>query len=463
MTPSFFDELNLLAPIRRAVAEENYAAPTPVQAAAIPPALQGRDVLGCAQTGTGKTAAFALPILNRLGEPRRDATPKAPLALILAPTRELAAQIGESFAAYGRHLRLKYAVIFGGVGQAKQVRDLDRGVHVLVATPGRLLDLMGQGHVRLDRLETFVLDEADRMLDMGFLPDLKRIIATLPKRRQSLFFSATLPPQIVDLAGKLLTDPVRIDVTPKVRSVERIEQRVVFVEKPRKKDLLAKVLRGSDVVRAVVFTRTKRGADVVAKRLTQVGIDAAAIHGNKSQNNRQRTLAAFRGEKLRVLVATDLAARGIDVDGVTHVVNYEIPDEPESYVHRIGRTGRAGASGIALTLCDSSERSGLRAIERLIGRAIPVQGGLPPADDEPAEGTAVERRPAENRIAERKPALRPQGHRQHRPPARPRTNLRGPQPQRTEPAGRQAAAEGAKPKRRRRRRTSGTRRTTAVV
>ncbi|HEX6986831.1 MAG TPA: DEAD/DEAH box helicase [Planctomycetaceae bacterium] len=375
MSTSFFDQLNLLAPIHRALAEEGYASPTPVQAAAIPPALEGRDVLGCAQTGTGKTAAFALPILDRLGRSGRGAAPGAPYALVLAPTRELAAQIGESFAAYGRHLPLRHAVIFGGVGQGAQVRDLRRGAHVLVATPGRLLDLMTQGHVRLDRLETFVLDEADRMLDMGFLPDLKRVVAALPRERQSLFFSATLPPQIVGLSKRLLSDPTRVDVTPKARSVERIDQRVVFVEKARKRDLLAKVLRGSDVRRAVVFTRTKRGADVVAKRLAAGGIDAAAIHGNKSQNNRQRTLARFRGDALRVLVATDLAARGIDVEGVTHVVNYEVPDEPESYVHRIGRTGRAGASGVALTLCDPAERAGLRAIERLIGRAVPVHGG----------------------------------------------------------------------------------------
>jgi ATP-dependent RNA helicase RhlE len=456
LSQSFFDQLNLAAPIRRALAEEGYEAPTPVQAAAIPPALEGRDVLGCAQTGTGKTAAFALPILNRLGESRRDATPNAPLALVLAPTRELAAQIGESFAAYGRHLRLRCAVIFGGVGQAKQVRELDRGVHVLVATPGRLLDLKNQGHVRLDRLETFVLDEADRMLDMGFLPDLKRIIAALPAKRQSLFFSATLPPQIVELSKRLLSDPVRIDITPKTRSVERIDQRVVFVEKARKKDLLAKVLRSPDVVRAVVFTRTKRGADVVAKRLTASGIDAAAIHGNKSQNNRQRTLAQFRGEKLRVLVATDLAARGIDVDGVTHVVNYEIPDEPESYVHRIGRTGRAGASGVALTLCDPAERPGLRAIEKLIGKPVPVHGALPA---EP--GDAPDREPA-------RPAAEPRNRRVDRPHQRQTTGGQRPSAgggQRRRPAGgRPAGVEGTKPKRsRRRRRGAATSRTPALA
>lgn len=409
MSTTRFDQLNLLPAVRRAVAEEGYETLTAIQAAAIPPALDGRDVLGCAQTGTGKTAAFALPILNRLAETPREAIPNAPLALVLAPTRELAAQIGESFAAYGRHLRLRHAVIFGGVNQGKQVSALARGAHVLVATPGRLLDLKNQRHVRLDRLETFVLDEADRMLDMGFLPDLKRVIAALPTQRQSLFFSATLPPEIVELSNRLLSDPVRIDVTPKVRSVERIDQRVVFVEKAHKRDLLAKVLRGADVRRAVVFTRTKRGADTVAKRLSAGGIDAAAIHGNKSQNNRQRTLNRFRAEKLRVLVATDLAARGIDVEGVTHVVNYEVPDEPESYVHRIGRTGRAGASGIALTLCDPAERAGLRAIERLIGKAVPVHGGRAP---EPG-GTAAPSRPAGKSAGG--PA---QSHSHHRPPGR---------------------------------------------
>lgn len=377
MSTIHFDQLNLIAPIRRALAEEGYTAATPVQAAAIPPALQGQDLLGCAQTGTGKTAAFALPILNLIGKTRRTAVPNTPLALVLAPTRELAAQIGESFAAYGRHLDVRHTVIFGGTSQAQQVRQLSRGPQILVATPGRLLDLMNQGHVRLDQLEVFVLDEADRMLDMGFLPDLKRIITKLPKQRQSLFFSATLPPQIVELAGRLLRNPVQVNVTPKSRSVERIDQRVVFVEKPRKRELLSKVLQGKDVDRAVVFTRTKRGADAVAKHLTQIGIDAAAIHGNKSQNARQRTLTQFRDGRLRVLVATDLAARGIDVDGVTHVVNYEMPTEPESYVHRIGRTGRAGASGSALTFCDSAERAGLRAIERLIGKALAVQGDLP--------------------------------------------------------------------------------------
>ena len=381
MNTLHFRNLNLIAPIQRAIGEEGYNTPTAVQAAAIPPALEGRDILGCAQTGTGKTAAFALPILNRLAELRREALPHAPQALILAPTRELAAQIGESLATYGRHLRLRHTVVYGGVGQAKQVRDLSRGVHMLVATPGRLMDLMQQGHVRLDRLQVFVLDEADRMLDMGFLPAIHRIVAKLPAQRQSLFFSATLPRPIIELVERLATDPVRINVTPKSSSVDRIEQRVVFVEKTRKRELLARVLKTDSIGRAVVFTRTKRGADVVAKHLAHAGIAAAAIHGSKSQNNRERTLSQFRGDGIQVLVATDVAARGLDVDGVTHVVNFEVPNEPESYIHRVGRTGRAGATGIAVTFCDASERAELKAIERLLGRAIPVHGGQPVASE----------------------------------------------------------------------------------
>ncbi len=363
-----FEEIDLIAPIRQALVDENYLVPTPIQAQTIPPALEGRDILGCAQTGTGKTAAFALPILNRLGKgdgPR--AAPNQPLVLVLAPTRELAIQIGESFDTYGRHLRLRTALVYGGVNQHSQVRSLDRGVHVLVATPGRLLDLMNQGFIRLDRLEVFVLDEADRMLDMGFLPDLKKIISKLPARRQSLFFSATMPPNIVELSRQLLRRPVSVNVTPpKSSSVERIDQRVAYVDRAAKPGLLRDVLLDPAVERAIVFTRTKRGANSVAEKLLKSGIQAVAIHGNKSQNARQRALDAFRNCTVQVLVATDLAARGIDIDGITHVVNYDMPVEPESYVHRIGRTGRAGANGIAISFCTAEERTDLRAIENLI-------------------------------------------------------------------------------------------------
>ncbi|MEM9660392.1 MAG: DEAD/DEAH box helicase, partial [Planctomycetota bacterium] len=316
-------------------------------------------------------------MLDRLGGRNRKATPNRPRALVLAPTRELAVQIGESFAAYGRHLRLRQSVVYGGVGQARQVRTLNRGAHLLVATPGRLLDLMGQKHIILEDLEVFVLDEADRMLDMGFLPDLKRIIGQLPQNRQSLFFSATLPRQITALAATLLSDPVNVNVTPRRAAVGRIDQRMLFVEQGGKQALLKKILSAHDVDRALVFTRTKRGANTLAARLLRGGIKAAAIHGNKSQNARQRALDAFRRKQVDVLVATDVAARGIDIDGISHVVNFDLPDEPESYVHRIGRTGRAGADGVALSFCSADQRSELRAIEKLIGQPVPFEGSAP--------------------------------------------------------------------------------------
>ena len=367
-----FAELKLIKPVQRALAEERYTTPTPIQAKAIPAALDQRDVLGCAQTGTGKTAAFSLPILNRLGQQNRKATPNRPQVLILSPTRELSLQIRDSLRTYGRHMRVRTALVYGGVSQFHQVRDLNRGAHIVVATPGRLLDLMGQGHIDLSQLQTFVLDEADRMLDMGFLPDLKRIIRELPKKRQSLFFSATLASKIVDLSKDLLTNPVSVNVTPKSRSVETIDQSVLFVDKKAKQSALKTILSTKAAKSVLVFTRTKRTANQLSERLERTGVAATAIHGNKSQNARQRALAAFRHGKVRVLVATDVAARGIDVDGVTHVINFDLPTEPEAYVHRIGRTGRAGASGIALSLCSPKERSELRAIERLIGRKIPV-------------------------------------------------------------------------------------------
>jgi ATP-dependent RNA helicase RhlE len=372
-----FEDFQLHPSLLRAVADEAYTTPTPIQEQTIPHILAGRDVLGCAQTGTGKTAAFALPILHRLDQTRRPAVPGAPRVLVLCPTRELAAQIGESFRTYGRYLQFRQAVIFGGVGQHPQVRALDRGVHVLVATPGRLLDLMNQRHVRLNGLDTFVLDEADRMLDLGFLPDLQRIMSRLPAKRQSLFFSATQPERIVELSRQLLQSPARVSVTPPATTVELINQRVLFVQQTDKRALLRDVIQASAAARVLVFTRTKRRADHVARQLSGSGIQADAIHGDKSQNARQRLLHGFRNGQVRVLVATDLASRGIDVDGITHVINYDLPHEPESYVHRIGRTGRAGATGTALSFCDISERGSLQAIETLIRRSLEVQADHP--------------------------------------------------------------------------------------
>jgi ATP-dependent RNA helicase RhlE len=372
-----FAELGLIESIQRAVRAENYTTPTPIQVQAIPHLLAGRDLLGCAQTGTGKTAAFALPILQRLaGNPRR-AGPKACRALVLTPTRELAAQIETSFAVYGRHLKLSRAVVFGGVGQNPQVRAMAPGVDVLIATPGRLLDLMGQGFIRLDRIEVFVLDEADRMLDMGFIHDVRRVIKALPARRQSLFFSATIPPEIAALAAGILTDPVRVGIRPVAATAERIEQSIMFVDKADKRPLLTRVLQDAAIERVLVFTRTKHGADRVVKQLAQGGVAADALHGNKSQNARTRALERFRSGAGRVLVATDIAARGIDVDGVSHVINYDLPNVPESYVHRIGRTARAGKSGVAISFCDAEERAYLRDIEALIKARIPVVADHP--------------------------------------------------------------------------------------
>jgi len=372
-----FEQFQLLPSLLRAIAEEAYVTPTPVQVQAIPHILSGRDLLGCAQTGTGKTAAFALPILHRLDHARRPAVPGAPRVLVLCPTRELAAQIGDSFQAYGRHVRFRQGVIFGGVRQNPQVRALTHGVHVLIATPGRLLDLMNQRYLRLDGLDTFVLDEADRMLDLGFLPDLKRIMACLPAKRQSLFFSATLPERIVEFSRQLLRDPVHVSVTPPATTVDLIDQRVLFVEQTDKPSLLRELLQASAAGRVLVFTRTKRRADQVARQLSRSGIRADAIHGDKSQATRERLLHGFRTGKTRVLVATDLASRGLDVDGITHVINYDLPNEAESYVHRIGRTGRAGAAGTALSFCDIRERGCLQAIEKLIRRQLHVQADHP--------------------------------------------------------------------------------------
>ncbi len=368
-----FSELGLSEPICRALAAENYTHPTPIQMQSIPLLLEGRDLLGIAQTGTGKTAAFALPILQRLGKPQQRPEPRAAHALILAPTRELVVQIGESFVAYGRHLGLKHAVILGGVGQGQQVKALARGIDILVATPGRLLDLAEQGHVRLNDVKHFVLDEADRMLDMGFIRDVRKIVAMLPKQRQSLLFSATMPKDVARLAADMLREPIRVEVTPQVVTVDRIEQRVFFVDTASKHALLIDLLKDPSLARVIVFTRTKSHANRVSEQLERAGISADAIHGNKSQNARQRALERFRVGEARVLVATDIAARGIDVDGVSHVINFELPNEPESYVHRIGRTARAGKSGIAFSFCDATERGFLRDIERLTKRPLLVE------------------------------------------------------------------------------------------
>jgi ATP-dependent RNA helicase RhlE len=368
-----FQDLKLIEPISQALQEEGYTTPTPIQANAIPIILEGRDLLGCAQTGTGKTAAFAIPMLQLLhSNPINKSERKRIRALILTPTRELAIQIGESFTAYGRHTSVKSTVIFGGVGQKPQTDAIQRGTDVLIATPGRLLDLINQGFIKLNQLEFFVLDEADRMLDMGFVHDVKKVIKLLPAKRQSLFFSATMPPAIVTLANTILTNPQKVEVTPVSSTADTIRQSVFFVDKSDKNSLLLHILKDQSIATALVFTRTKHGADKVVKVLRKAGVTSEAIHGNKSQNARQTALKNFKTQTTRVLVATDIAARGIDVDDLTHVINYEIPNIPETYVHRIGRTGRAGAKGTALSFCDLEEKAFLRDIHKLIAKNIPV-------------------------------------------------------------------------------------------
>ncbi|HLJ64684.1 MAG TPA: DEAD/DEAH box helicase, partial [Stellaceae bacterium] len=394
-------------PLQRALNAENYQKPTPIQAQSIPHLLEGRDLLGIAQTGTGKTAAFALPILQRLTQQKVTPGPRLARALVLTPTRELALQIHESFRAYGRHLALSQAVIFGGVGQGPQVTALKRGVDIIVATPGRLLDLMGQGHVKLDRLSVFVLDEADRMLDMGFIHDVKKIIQALPPHRQSLFFSATMPAEAARLADKILTKPVRVEVTPVSSTVERIDQRVFFIDTAGKRVLLAELLKDPAITRALVFTRTKHGANRVAEQLAHANVRADAIHGNKSQSARQRALEDFRSGRVRVLVATDIAARGIDIDDISHVINYELPNVPETYVHRIGRTARAGATGVAFSFCDASERAFLRDIEKMTRRRLDVVAEHPLAGRAAPTEINPPRRP-EARVAKGRPAAAPQ-------------------------------------------------------
>ncbi len=367
-----FSELGLCEPVLRAVEAAGYENPTPIQRQAVPHVAAGRDLLGCAQTGTGKTAAFALPLIHRLtagGNPPKGRGRRI-RALVLSPTRELAAQIGDSFREYGKHTTLKHTVIFGGVSQFHQVRALERGVDVLVATPGRLLDLMDQGYIDLRGIEIFVLDEADRMLDMGFLPDVRRIIGRLPAERQTLLFSATMPGDIRKLADSILRDPVTVKIAPVKATADLIEQSVYFVAQKNKPQLLAHVIATHSIDRLLVFTRTKHGADAVVRKLARVGVRAEAIHGNKSQNARQRALDNFRNNRTQVLVATDIAARGLDVEGISHVVNFDLPMEAETYVHRIGRTGRAGAKGLAISFCDNAERGMLNAIQREIRRNL---------------------------------------------------------------------------------------------
>jgi ATP-dependent RNA helicase RhlE len=393
---------------------ENYLHPTPIQAQAIPLQLAGRDVLGIAQTGTGKTAAFGLPLLQRLAQNPVAPEPRGARALILAPTRELAIQIGDSLRSYGRHLKLRHAVILGGVNQNKQVAALRNGVDILVATPGRLLDLIGQKHVRLNAVTVLVIDEADRMFDMGFLRDVRRIVSLLPKKRQSLLFSATMPPDVAKLVTEVLTEPARVDISPKAVTADRIEQNVHFVQTSDKRALLSALLSDRTMARVLVFTRTKHGANKVAAHLEKSGHAAEVIHGNKSQNARVRALEEFRSGRARILVATDIAARGIDVDEVTHVINFELPEVPENYVHRIGRTARAGNAGIAISFCDSSERDSLRSIERLIKRSLRVVGAVHRPNHEAAKPASLPRSPQPRREGGHwwsKPAARRHAHR----------------------------------------------------
>jgi ATP-dependent RNA helicase RhlE len=408
-----FQDFGLADPIEHALKEENYITPTPIQAQTIPVALTGKDVVGIAQTGTGKTAAFALPILHRLIHPRKQVAPKSCRVLVLSPTRELSGQILDSFEAYGRHLRLKTALAIGGVPMGRQVRSILGGVDVLVATPGRLLDLIGGNALKLGQVEFLVLDEADRMLDMGFINDIRKIVAKVPTERQTLFFSATMPKDIAELAERMLRDPAHVAVTPVASTAERVTQRIIEVDRGAKPMLLAEVLKGETVGRTLVFTRTKHGADKVVKSLARAEIAAEAIHGNKSQNHRERVLAAFRNGTIRTLVATDIAARGIDVDGISHVINFDMPNIPETYVHRIGRTARAGADGIAISFVDVDEAAYLKDIERLIRQTLPREnrrtgnGGFAPAERH-AGARQPQQRSRDNR---RGHGQRPQGGR----------------------------------------------------
>jgi len=426
VTTQTFVELGLAEPLLRALNDAQYIHPTPIQAQSIPALIAGRDLLGLAETGTGKTAAFVLPLLQRLAEEGGRPQPGSPRALILAPTRELAIQIGESIHAYGRHLRISHTVIFGGVGQRPQVNALARGVDILVATPGRLIDLLEQRHLRLNQVRTFILDEADRMLDMGFVRDVRRILKGVPTERHSLLFSATMPSDIAQLAAEILKNPLRVEIARAGKTVDRIDQQVIFVPSAAKRDVLARLLQDAEMRRVIVFTRTKRGADRVCQAIEHMGVGVHAIHGNKSQGQRQSALDSFRKGFTRVLVATDIAARGIDIDDITHVINYELPNIPESYVHRIGRTARAGADGIAIALCAPDEREYLRDIERLTGRRLTVvaSGGGDRVSTNEALNQPVEYAPAAegDARAERGAPPRREGRERGRPAhgARPR-------------------------------------------
>ncbi len=409
MTISTFAELGLSERLLRALKDAQYTKPTPIQQQAIPMLLEGADLLGIAQTGTGKTAAFALPLLQNLEEDGIKCRPRSPRALILAPTRELALQISDSIKTYGRHMRLRHSVVMGGVSQKAQVDALRRGIDILVATPGRLLDLINQRHANLGQCEYLILDEADRMFDMGFIRDVRKIASQLPEERQTLLFSATMPAEVAKLAGEILYQPERVEIAARTVAVESIEQRVHHLDKTAKRGLLVQLLEAPDLSRVIVFTRTKRGADQVVKRLSQHGVSAQALHGNKSQGARQKALENFRNGRSRVLVATDIASRGIDIDDVSHVINYELPNEPESYVHRIGRTARAGAEGIAISFCDLSERPHLRSIEKLIRRQLDVIGEVPAEPATPArkKSKGAPKRPAANTNRRRRRPRRP--------------------------------------------------------
>jgi ATP-dependent RNA helicase RhlE len=396
-----FQQLNIIEPILRSIAQEGYTIPTPIQKEAIPIVLRGNDLLGCAQTGTGKTAAFAIPILQLLQANKMYDRKRKIRSLIVTPTRELAIQIDESFKAYGRFCGLTSTVVFGGVNQNPQTAILQRGVDILVATPGRLLDLMDQGFISIRDIEIFVLDEADRMLDMGFIHDVRKIIAALPRKRQSLFFSATMPPEIIKLSNSILHQPIKVEVTPSASTVDIVSQFVYFVDRGNKPALLMEVLKDKNIKTALVFTRTKHGADRVVRLLAKQKISAEAIHGNKAQNARQRALANFKAQTTRVLVATDIAARGIDIDDMEFVINYEISNMPETYVHRIGRTGRAGAKGTAYSFCDADEKAYLKDIEKLIGKKIPVidDHPYPLLDHNPVKPVRQPRPPRDKRAA----------------------------------------------------------------
>jgi len=411
VTDVTFASLGIAEPILRALAAENYTIPTPIQAKAVPALLAGRDLLGIAQTGTGKTAAFGIPLLQKLSIGHVPPQPKQAKALILAPTRELAVQIEEALRTYGRFLNLKMTVILGGVNQNTQVRNMSKGVDILVSTPGRLLDLVQQKHINLSAVTTFIVDEADRMLDMGFIRDVRKLVAMLPRERQSMLFSATMPDDIVKLTHDMLRSPERIEVAPQGKTADRVEQKLYFVPMPQKRQLLSELLKDLAMNRVIVFTRTKHGANRVAEHLARTGVVAEAIHGNKSQNARQRALDLFRTGKARVLVATDIAARGIDIDDISHVVNFELPNEPESYVHRIGRTARAGGEGIAISFCDSSERGYLRDIERIIRMKIePVAHDLPELTEEQRKQQEEPRRPPHGHSKNHRGHGKPSGH-----------------------------------------------------